>query len=180
MQFHNFKKQLLVRLGIFLGIVVILVAAFIFLSKQISGFANNIFATRQRNEEQAQINQILADLKKGKEEAVPYINSLRNLIPNQNDLITELPKEIEIQARVYGISVVFDWQQGSRVNPQDGAFGSVNFSMIVLGQLDQIAAFLKYWETRPVRFSLRLDQFDVAADSSGGYKVVVKGMSFFQ
>jgi hypothetical protein len=180
MKAHNFKKQLLIRLGIFFGIVAVLIGAFMFFSNQSSQIAQRILKIRSEAEEQAKINQILTDLRKGKEDAVPYMNSLKNLIPNQNDLITVLPKEIEIQSRVSGVSIVFDWQQGSVVIPKDGAFGSASFSMTILGQMDQIIAFLKYWEIRPSRFSLRIDQFDVASDNSGGYKVGVKGVSFFQ
>lgn len=136
----EFKKQLLLKLGIGLAVVLILATLMFLLSFDISRRVRQIQNQRSEMVFRTQTIDALASLKSDFAKAKPYFSFLENILPQKDQLIT-FSKDLETLARQNKIDLGFSF--GSEAPSSETEPGSLSFTLTAAGTFSDLLGFFK-------------------------------------
>lgn len=171
-----FKKQLLIRLSVALGLVVLAIIIVQIAVFDIKRNAGDI--TRQRNELalRTTATESLATLKNDAEKAKPYMETLANLLPPKDRLIN-FGKELSDLARQDSIELNFDF--GGEVAATAASSGFIKFSLSGVANYANWTKFLKDLEKS--KLFIKMNTVDLTRQSGTDYfNITAEGQVYFQ
>ncbi|MDO8536971.1 MAG: hypothetical protein Q7R94_01860 [bacterium] len=172
-----FKREILVGLSVIFGSILLLGAALLLLSSDISAQTEGVVGGRDLISERAATLNALAELKRDSPVASKYREAMRKILVTRDDLL-DFSRWLEGLARGRGAVFSFAFQ-GEPSPPTEENPGNIAFSMRVSGGLDVLLGFLEDIEYKAPRFLLSIDSFNVRADGSG-YTLAGVGKVFFR
>jgi Tfp pilus assembly protein PilN len=169
----NFKKRLLIIIGIPLGVCLILATALFFISSDIAKRTEQIKQLRSEIVFGLQSTESLAILSKEAEQAKNYIVQLENILPQRDQLVT-FPRDLNIiakQAQVDANSTLGQEESSGG----DAGLRQTSFSVTGQGSFDNLLSFLKFLEGGQYLVSLKMLDF---TQQDGGFKTLLTGQVF--
>jgi len=174
---NDFKKKLNLNILIVIFIFVIGFLLYLYFTKIISGKAEEIKNLKNNLNLYTKSIANLAKLKEVSPQVDLYKNKLTLLMPNKDKLI-DLPNWISNVARANQVNVNFGFRSGGK-EPDDKNPGFENFSIDILGSLDDIQKFLYNIETVAPNFVLNLSSFTLLQTSNDVYRFSSTGKVFY-
>jgi hypothetical protein len=174
---NDFKKLLLINIGI----IVLIIALSFFLFKYFSN-AINQKAEEIKNMRNSVFlfNQSLSNLAKLKEISPRvdlYKNKLDLLLPSK-DVLIDLPRWIDDAAQASQVKVNFNFKSGGQ-NPDKDNPGFEVFIIDISGPLLNIEKFLFTIEKGSPQFLLSIDSFNISQLDANNYQFSGSGRAFF-
>lgn len=171
-----FKKQLLIKLGISSGALILIIGAVQLTVWHVSQTSEEI--TRQRSELslRTRATQSLATLKSDAEKAKPLQASLGNVLPPKDRLIN-FGKELTDLGKQNGLELSFDF--GGETPSTPDAPGFIKFTLTGTATYTSWTNFLKDLEKG--RMYVKINSADLARKPGlDNFNVVAEGQVFFQ
>jgi len=174
----NFKHQLWISLGVFLTWVFLFGGGLLILKDKVSAKVDEIMNQRGLIQQASTLTETLANLKKEKQAAGTYSQSLDQLVASRDDLVVGFSQWLESEARLYNVGTNFSFA-GSEVPPTENSFGHAGFSLKLSGSLADEASFLKHLERESRRFLINFENFNINQDQNN-YTASVAGVVYFK
>ncbi len=155
----NFRKKLLTRIGLGGGLIVLIFVGTLFFGGRISSEAKAIQDIKLDMARRNAAIQSLATLKNEANKAEGYMNTLKQFLPSQDNLILTFRKEIGALAKQDKLQSTFlfgDPALGSATEP-----GFIHFTISVTGPFNALITFLHDLETS--RYVITMDSLEVTA-----------------
>lgn len=174
MKFDNmeFRKRLLMIIGIPLGIALILVIILLVLGSDITKRVNQIKQLRGELNSRLRLTESLVLLRKDSEQAQIYTPALENILVNRDQLVI-LPRDLSNLGKENNIGLSASLGQ-ERPQAADG-LRSVDVSMNAQGDFDDLINFLKALENS--RYSIKLTRLDFTRQEAI-FKALLDGQVF--
>ncbi len=169
----NFKKRLLIIIGIPLGICLILITSLFFVGSDISKRTEQIKHLRSEISFALHSTESLAILNKDSEQAKNYIVQLENILPQRDRLVT-FPRDINIIAKQSQVDANSTLGQ-EESKGGDAGLRQTNFSVTGQGSFDNLINFLKFLEGSQYLVSLKMLDF---TQQDGDFKTLLTGQVF--
>lgn len=174
----DFKRQLWITLGVFLGAILLFGGGLLMLKDRISSKVGEIANQRGLIQQASTLTETLANLKSEEQAVSSYGRSLNRLIADRDDLVVSFSQWLESEAKFYNIGTSFNFE-GSEVPPTENSFGHAGFSLKLNGSLADVASFLKHLERESMRFLLSFESFNISHDQNN-YSASVSGLVYFK
>lgn len=168
----NFKKRLLITIGVPLAICLILVLALFFIGSNIINQTAQIEKLEADLNNRQQSSQSLASLKQGAEQAQPYLTELENILPSQDQLLS-FSKDIDIIAKQNKLNL--NTALGQQVSQSGDVLRQTDFTSTGQGTFDNFINFLKSLENG--RYFIKLNTLDLTSQD-GDFNMLIKGYVF--
>jgi len=168
----NFKKRLLITIGIPLAVCLILVLALFFIGSNITKQAAQIEKLKGDLFNRQQLTQSLASLKQGSEQVQPYLTELENILPSQDQLLG-FSRDIGIIAKQNKLNL--NTTVGQEISESGDGLRQTDFTSTGQGTFDNFINFLKGLENS--RYFIKLNTFDLTGQD-GDFKMSMKGQVF--
>lgn len=136
---NNFKKRLLLHLGISVLVVIALAVVLIFLGLNVSKRTSNILKIRQDIALHNQKLESINSLRASQEKASQYMNILENILPTEENLLS-LDRELNKLARDTSLDLGFSF--GEEIKSTETQPGSIAFSMTTRSSFGNFINFL--------------------------------------
>ena len=172
----NFRRRLIITIGIDLGIILILGAGLWFLAKDIVSRANSIAQTRNEINSWTQAVQSLAALKQDSLRARTYLPELDIVFPDRDQLIN-FSRDLSELGRRYKVNV--NSSLGSEERSEDKTSVRFNFGATMQGALENLADVLK--ELKNSRYSIGIKNLEIVREvrrPDGGFNMTINGQVF--
>lgn len=174
---NHFRRQVIISLIIILGSAGLSIAAISWLKKDIQLQAEQISNQKNIINKRIAILGNLAELKKMMPQAEAYKKAMDAVMLNREDLLN-FPRRLEDLARIHRLGINFSFK-GEEIKPQDDKPGYANFSVDVMGTIDNLINFIKDVEYRSVGFIAAFESVDFLK-SDDNYKANLQGKVFFR
>lgn len=171
---QEFRKWLLVQGTVIAGILLVAMSALWYVRADISARTETIRAAQAARAFQLRAVNILATLRRERDEAKPFIPQLESFMPGRDKLIS-FPRDLERFSRARNITFGFGF--GAETPATEEAAGAIAFTFTASGSLNGVLAFLEDLEKSP--FIVKLDGFDLTG-SGNTYSLVSRGAVFFR
>jgi len=168
----NFKKRLLIIIGIPLGVCLILATALFFIGSDIAKRTEQIKQLRSEIIFGLQSTESLAILSKEAEQAKNYIVQLENILPQRDQLVT-FPRDLNIIAKQSQVDL--NATLGQEISESTDGLRKTDFSITGQGSFDNLINFLKLFEGGQYLVSLKMLDF---TQQDGGFKTLLTGQVF--
>jgi len=168
----NFKKRLLINIGIPLGICLILVMTLFFVGSDITGKTEQIGRLRAELLFRLQSTESLAALSKEAEQAQNYTVQLEGILPKRDQLVS-FPRDLSMIARQAQVDI--NSTLGEEISENGTGLRQTSFSITGQGSLDNFINFLKSFET--ARYLIKLRMLDFTRQD-GSFKALLTGQVF--
>jgi len=170
---NAYKKQLVKKIGIAVGVIVLL-ALFIMLlnmdiNKRIAAVTEAKTAIALRNQAIELLTGANSDLKK----AEPLMVELQSFLPAKDELIN-FPRELQRIGQQYLVDVGFSF--GTEELGKDGKAGNIKFTLTIDGTYDSIVDFLKYVEGH--KYLISLDSVDLRSSGRDNFSLFTSGQIY--
>ncbi len=172
-----FKRRLLVGSAIIGGSLLFFSLALFLLSGDLESRAGKVSADRALVSKGAAAISVLANLKKGAPQTVPYKQAIDKILVSQDQLLN-FPKWLEGLSRTRRIALAFAFQ-GGQVASRGDLPAYIPFSVDLGGRLDDLKDFIEDIEFREPKFLLTLDSLDLTRKGAD-YRIVSQGRVFFK
>lgn len=174
---NEFKKKILVELGIGGGIIAVLAVALVFLGLYLRNASERIAAQRATLLERSAAVGSLATLRETwRTKAQGYLNVLRNVVPEKDALINVSRdfQSLAAQTRTeYSFGFLGETERGAR------GIGSLAFRLTLRGDLENLFSFMDRFETFP--FLSTIDSFSIERKGPGlRSELLAQGRLFFR
>ncbi|OGY99148.1 MAG: hypothetical protein A3G64_02545 [Candidatus Liptonbacteria bacterium RIFCSPLOWO2_12_FULL_60_15] len=171
---QEFRKWLLVQGAVIAGILLVTTGVLWYVRADIRARTEAIRAAQAARAFQLRAVNILATLRRERDEAKPFIPQLESFMPGRDKLIS-FPRDLERFSRAR--SVAFGFGFGAETPATEEAAGTISFTLTASGPLNSVLAFLEDLEKSP--FIVRLDGLDL---TKGGteYSFASRGVVFFR
>lgn len=170
----DFKKQLIIKLSIALGIISVFSVALVLMGRDIGKRAQAIRDQRIEIANRNQSLSVIANLQKDFNDAQKYTSILENALPTSNQLF-DFPKELEFLAKKQNMGFGFSF--GSETPPSESQPGSAAFVLTIQGTRAQIINFIKTLEE--IRFLVNIGSIDISG-AGDGFGATIGGIVYFQ
>ncbi|MEK7181267.1 MAG: hypothetical protein AAB738_02970 [Patescibacteria group bacterium] len=174
----DFKHQLWITLGVFLGVILLFGGGLLALEAKVSSRVGEITNQRGLIQQASTLTETLANLKNEKQVAGGYSKSLEQLVTNRDDLVVGFSRWLESEAKLYSVGASFNFE-GSEVSPTADSFGYARLSLKLSGPLTSVASFLKHLERESMRFLMNFESFNISQNQND-YSVSVAGLVYFK
>jgi len=171
----DFKKRIYINLGVITGIIAIFVAFSILLRLNIEKENSLIMKIKNDKNKIAQSSENLALLIKDETEARPYLDKVKNLVPQKGDLVN-LKRDMNDLARQNNTSLSFNFGSESAGELNTG-LGAVNFNAQADGTIDNLLGFIRELEDK--YFALKINSLDINRLSGPLMRIVFNGQMFY-
>jgi len=168
----NFKKRLLITIGIPLAICLILALALFFIGSNITNQTAQIEKLKGDLFNRQQLAQSLANLKQGTEQVQPYIAELENILPSQDQLLG-FSRDIGIIAKQNKLNL--NTTLGQQISQNGDGLRQTDFTSTAQGTFDNFINFLKSLENG--RYFIKLNTLDLTGQD-GDFKMLMNGQVF--
>lgn len=168
----DFKKRLLIIVGIPLGICALLVGAILLVGFDIGNRAESVNGKRLNFISRLTIADSLASLKKDSEQIKNYSTFLENILPNRDRLVL-FPRDINIIGNQNNLDINITLGQGSA--SADGGSWRTNFKITGGGSFENFIKFVKLLETG--QYLINLGSIDFGRDGDN-FKALLNGEVF--
>lgn len=168
----NFKKRLLINIGIPLGICLLLITAVFFLGSDITNQTNKIEQLRGSLRYYIETTESLALLRRDSEKAKHYLPELESILPTRDQLVA-FSGDLGIiagQSKVEINSSLGQESPGSEKN-----LGSIDFTVSGQGEFDNLLNFLTLLKNS--RYSVKIKTLDFGRQE-GNFKALLTGQVF--
>lgn len=170
MVLDGFKRRLLKKIGIAVGIIAILAAFLIALNIDINSRVAAISAARDELALRSRTVELLTGANSDLKRADPLFANLQSLLPDKDQLIN-FPRELQRVAKTYLVDAGFSF--GAEKAGTSNKPGSIKFTMTIGGDFDNIIDFLKYVESH--RYLISLDSVDVRRSTREDFSLLTSG-----
>lgn len=172
-------KGPLVLAGIVIGLsLVIGLGGSWYLGSLLKAEAASIVAARVESSRIATLGPRLAALKAQEATAAGYQRALSLLLPTQEQLL-EVPRAVEQLARTHQVEGQFAFLGSPPAGPSP-AGAALPFSFSGSGAIASLTDFLDDLESRNPRYTVRIGQAEIAADSEGTARLSVTGDLYYR
>jgi len=151
----NFRKRLLIIIGVPLGISLILTTILFFVGSNISKRTDQIRQLRRDLLFRTQLTESLALLRKDSQQAKNYVVEIENILPNRDQLVS-FPRDLSTIARQ--TKVELNSSLGQENSEGIGKLRQTDFTITSQGPFDNFIDFLKSLET--ARYFINLKSID--------------------
>jgi len=176
----GFRREILVSILVIVGSVCAFGIYFWRVSGTLRGSADSVLSLNQTIVDQAQLSQVIVNLKRDESEADRSQARMDAVIPDEEQLL-DFRSWTKNQATVHNLSASIEFKdRGKFRGGSDIMFQ--NASMNFDGTIDNFISFLKELEMGADRFLVGFDTFDVSRSASGyrlggGAKIFFHGTS---
>ncbi len=168
----NFKKRLLINIGIPLGVCLILATGLFFIGSDIAKRTEQIKQLRSEIAFSLQSTESLAILSNEAKQAKNYIVQLENILPKRDQLVT-FPRDLNIIAKQSQVDL--NATLGQEISESTDGLRKIDFSIIGQGSFDSFINFLKSLES--ARYLIKLRMLDFTRQD-GSFKTLLTGQVF--
>lgn len=168
----DFKKRLLINLGVPLGICLFLTITLVFLDSDIKNQTNKIEQLRGSLRYYIEMTESLALLRQDSEKARHYFPELESILPTRDQLVA-FPGDLGIIARQSKVEVSSSLGQES---PGSGKnLGETNFVVTGQGEFDSLLNFVALLKNS--RYFIKIKTLDFSRQDSS-FKALLTGQVF--
>jgi hypothetical protein len=168
-----FLRQVAIKIGIILVVVIISFVAISFLSKNIKEKALNISGLQAQTKNLSTMGETFSKLMKDYQTVEPYLTSVQVLLPSQNEIIN-FSKDISDLAQTFNIELGFAFEKNEVKKISEG-ISAVGFSMSLKGDFSKAVEFII--ALKDSRYFVDLTAFDFTGGSSDNIAKGVKTIS---
>ncbi len=165
-------------MAILFGGMLVITAGLYGISQDIASKASTIMTDRALIGDRSRALESLAGLKKDLPQAKRYQAAIDKILVAQDQLIN-FGRWLDGLARLRQVTIssAFD---GTEIQPQDGALGSIGFTIDASGALPNLLDVLRDVELRSPRFLVDIIGFDLTRVSGSDYGVTAHGRVYFK
>ncbi len=168
----DFKKRLLIVIGIPLGISVVLIGIIVFIGFDISKRAEDTSEKKIVFLSRLAVADSLASLKEDSQKISGYFTTLENILPKRDRLVL-FPKNINAIGAQNNLSTNITLGQGGTVG--DKGFWQTNFKITGNGAIGDFVEFIKILENS--QYLVNVESFDFGKENSS-FKALIAGRVF--
>ncbi|MEK7496259.1 MAG: hypothetical protein AAB616_02230 [Patescibacteria group bacterium] len=168
----NFKKRLLINIGIPLGICSLLIAAVVFLGSDITNQINKIEQLQGNLRYYIEMTESLALLRQDSEKAKHYLPELESVLPTRDQLVA-FSGDLGIIARQSKVEISSSLGQESPGSEKN--LGSIDFTVAGQGEFDNLLNFLTLLKNS--RYFIKIKTLDFGRQD-GNFKASLTGQVF--
>lgn len=170
----NFKKKIILNIGISLGIISILGVILFFLNSNIQEKTRQIQETRLELNLRSQITKTLDSLRRESEQAKLYSAELENILITKDKLVNfSQGLRIIAQQNQIDLKLIF----GAETPKIKTGLGEINVTITIDGSFDNLIKFFQGLENS--RYSVKLDKLDLTRKDDGDFKATLSGVVFY-
>lgn len=168
----NFKKRLLINIGIPLVICLLLITAVVFLGLDITNQTNKIEQLQGSLRYYIEMTESLALLRQDSEKAKHYLPELESILPMRDQLVA-FPSDLGIIARQSKVEINSSLGQESPGNEKN--LGKIEFTVAGQGEFDNLLNFLTLLKNS--RYFIKIKTLDFGRQE-GNFKALLTGQVF--
>ncbi len=168
----NFRKRLLIIVGVPLGISLVLAGILSFAGSDITKRTDQIKQLRRDLLFRMQLTESLASLRKDSQQAKNYVFEIENILPNRDQLVS-FPRDLSTIARQNKIEL--NSSLGKESSGGIGKLRQTDFTMTGQGPFDDFVNFLKSLET--ARYFINLSSLDFTRQDND-FRALLTGRVF--
>lgn len=168
----NFKKRLLIIIGIPLGICLILIAALIFLGLDIAKQADQIKQLSRNLNYNIKMIESMALLRQDSEKAKYYLPELESILPTRDQLVV-FPGDVNIIARQNKFDA--NTSLGRESSGAANELGKIDFIISGQGEFNNVLNFLKLLKNS--RYFIKINTIDLGRQNND-FKTLLTGQVF--
>jgi len=174
---RDFRKKLLVQLGLMAGVLVVLGGLIAYVFSDLKSVGESIEKARAAITIRAQAISSLNSLREDAQEAMVLVNQLRNALPSRESLFV-FSEEMSQLARSRGLTPSFNF--GSEIAGSAGAPSRIEFMMNVAGSYQSILSFISAFESS--RYFTRISSLEFISQGANisSYQAIMSGEVFFR
>lgn len=168
----EFRRRLLIELGVYALIIVILSLGLFFLAGHITKQTEGILQTRGQIHFWSESTQTLANLKQDASQAAVYASALKTALPKKDQLINFVP---DIRALAAANKVVITISLGTQEPDPNGTLTITSFSLSANGQFDDILLFLT--GLKKSKYPIKFTTLDLTRkpEQKAGFAMTIRG-----
>lgn len=142
LDFENnlFLRQLSIKIGVILVVVIAAIIINVVISNQISRKALNISSLQAQTQNLASTGEAFSKLMKDFQVATPYLESVQQLLPSQNQIIN-FSKDMSDLAETFSVTSGLAFEKDGVKKISEG-ISTIGFSMSLSGDFSKIADFI--------------------------------------
>ncbi len=175
---REFKKELLVGLGIIVASLVGFFIIFGQLEDKLASLSTSVSAAQANINHKAQLLADLAELKRNSGTANELKRKMESLLP-ERDQLYNYQKYLENLAVPRKLNFNFNFQ-GEPVASTPTAPGSAAFNLDISGSIDGILLFMRDAEQKTTRNIMSVENFDLVKSDSDTYRLQISGKAYFR
>ena len=168
----NFRKRLLIIVGVPLGVSLVLTIILFFIGLDINKRVAQINQLRTDLLFRTQLAETLAALRKDSQQAQNYITELENILPNRDQLVS-FPRDLSNIAKSNKIDLNSSLGQESPGSIKN--LRQTEFTMTGQGSFDDLINFMKFLET--ARYFINLKTLDFTRQDPN-FRILITGGVF--
>lgn len=168
----NFKKRLLINIGVPFGICLFLASALVFLGSDIGKQTNQIKQLQENLSYYIEMTESLALLRQDSEKAKHYITELESVLPTRDQLVA-FPGDLSIIAEQNKVDISSSLGQESFAN--DNELGKIDFTVAGQGEFNNFLNFLKLLKNS--RYFIKFKTLDFSRQDEN-FKALLTGQVF--
>ena len=157
-----FLKQIAIRCGVILVIIVIFAVSLYFLKNNIKEKALGISGLQAQSQSLSAMGETFSKLMKDYQTVEPYLAAIQNLLPSQNEIIN-FSKDLSDLAETYKIELGFAFEKDGIKKISDG-ISAIDFSMSLKGDFSEVEEFII--ELKDSRYIIDFNAFDFTGGSA--------------
>ena len=173
---REFKKELLVGLGIIVASLVGFFIIFGQLEDKLASLSTSVSAAQANINHKAQLLADLAELKRNSGTANELKRKMESLLP-ERDQLYNYQKYLENLAVPRKLNFNF---QGEPVASTPTAPGSAAFNLDISRSIDRILLFMRDAEQKTTRNIMSVENFDLVKSDSDTYRLQISGKAYFR
>ena len=135
-----FLRQMSVKIGIILVIIILSIISILFLSKNIKEKALHISGLQAQSQSLSSMGESFSKLMKDYQIVEPYLTLVQELLPNQNEIIS-FSKDLSDLSETFEVELGFAFEKDGVKKISEG-ISSINFSMSLKGDFPKIEEFI--------------------------------------
>lgn len=174
---NEFKKRLLIKLGVFFILIAALLSIEILIGRTISKDRDDIIAKKVDREARLNSAATLLDLRKSKGEAEKAISILSNSLPNRDGVFTF---KSDVERFAANRSVKANMIFGNETLGGGSTASKIEFIMSASGDFSQVMTFLKDFEDSRYFTKFRNMELSTQGGQSSVYQLVISGELLFR
>lgn len=157
-----FLREITIRGGIILIIIVIFIVGVYFLKNNIKEKALEISGLQAQSQNLSAMGETFSKLMKDYQAVEPYLASVQTLLPSQNEIIN-FSRDLSDLSGNFGLELGFAFEKDGIKKISDG-ISSISFSMSLKGEFSKIEEFII--ALKDSRYFIDFSAFDFTGGSS--------------
>ncbi|MBI3638630.1 hypothetical protein HY227_02710 [Candidatus Wolfebacteria bacterium] len=173
----DFKKRLIIFIGINLGIVLVIAGAIIFLAFDVVKWSDRIVSIRKEINFKNQSTSFLASLRGDSELVKTYSPAISSVIPSRDELLN-FSKDLNSIANQNKVSLTVALGTENREAKEGGesGLGAVSFSMVAEGNFIDLMNFFKAVKTG--KYMVKIGSVDLISLQKDVFRATMGGQVF--